>query len=118
MLRYTVDELAERAGMTLEDVQGLIDAGVLEPAADGTVPVTALNRVRLAHALTQDIPLADLARAIESESLHFRFVDALFANPVPLEALEFEEIGEIPLKGVQEPVALYRALNRHDSGLA
>jgi adenylate cyclase len=31
------------------------------------------------------------------------------------EALDFEEIGAIALKGVREPVSLYRALNRHSS---
>jgi hypothetical protein len=31
------------------------------------------------------------------------------------EPLDFEEIGAIALKGVREPVALYRALNRHSS---
>jgi adenylate cyclase len=95
-VRYTLGELAERAGMTLEEVHRLIDAGILEPTPDGTVPVTALNRVRLAHALTQDIALEDLARAIDSQSLHFRFVDALFANPVPLEPTTYGELaGEL-----------------------
>jgi adenylate cyclase len=92
--RYTLPELAERAGLTLEQVQQLIDAGVLAPYPDQTVPTTALNRVRLAHALTQDIPLENLARAIESKSLHFRFVDGLFANPVPLEPTTYGEIAE------------------------
>jgi adenylate cyclase len=92
--RYTLSELAERAGMMPEEVRRLIDAGILEPTSDGTVPITALNRVRLAHALTQDIPLEDLARAIESQSLHFRFVDALFANPVPLEPTTYGEMAE------------------------
>jgi class 3 adenylate cyclase len=92
--RYSLFELAERAGLTLEQVHDLIEAGVLEPYPDGTVPTTALNRVRLAHALTQDIPLENLARAIESESLHFRFVDGLFANPVPLEPTTYGEMAE------------------------
>ena len=83
--RYTLAELADRAGITLEEVQQYVDAGVLAPYPDGTVPSTALNRLRLAHALTQDISLDDLKHAIESGALHFRFVDALFANPVPLE---------------------------------
>jgi class 3 adenylate cyclase len=94
MERYTLPELADRAGLTLEDVHQLIEAGVLEPTPDQTVPTTALNRVRLAHALTQDLPLADLARAIESGSLHFRFVDALFRNPVPLESQTYGEVVE------------------------
>jgi adenylate cyclase len=34
---------------------------------------------------------------------------------VPEEGFEFDPIGEIPLKGVREPVPLYRALNRHSS---
>ena len=92
--RYTLPELAERAGMTLDEVNDLIDAGVLEPYPDGTVPPTALNRVRLAHALTHDIPLENLARAIQSQALHFRFVDALFANPVPLEPTTYGEMAE------------------------
>jgi adenylate cyclase len=92
--RYTLPELAERAGLTLEQVHELIDAGVLAPYPDQTVPTTALNRVRLAHALTQDIPLENLARAIESKSLHFRFVDGLFANPVPLEPTTYGEIAK------------------------
>jgi adenylate cyclase len=92
--RYTLPELAERADMTLEEVYELIDAGVLAPYPDQTVPTTALNRVRLAHALTQDIPLENLARAIESESLHFRFVDGLFANPVPIEPTTYGEMAE------------------------
>jgi class 3 adenylate cyclase len=92
--RYTLPELAERAGMTVEEVNDLIAAGVLEPTPDQTVPTTALNRVRLAHALTQNIPLEDLARAVESQSLHFRFVDALFANPVPLEPMTYGEMAE------------------------
>jgi adenylate cyclase len=92
--RYTLPELAERAGLTLDEVHALIEAGVLAPYPDQTVPTTALNRVRLAHALTQDIPLENLARAIESQSLHFRFVDALFANPVPLEPTTYGEMAE------------------------
>jgi class 3 adenylate cyclase len=92
--RYTLPELAERADMTLEEVYELIDAGVLAPYPDQTVPTTALNRVRLAHAITQDIPLENLARAIESESLHFRFVDGLFANPVPIEPTTYGEMAE------------------------
>jgi hypothetical protein len=66
--RYTLQELAERADMTLEEVHALIDAGVLEPTPDKTVPTTALNRVRLAHGLTQNIGLQALARAIEAAS--------------------------------------------------
>lgn len=92
--RYTLEELADRADMTLEEVHALIDAGVLAPYPDGRVPTTALNRVRLAHALTQDIPLENLARAIEAESLHFRFVDGLFANPVPIEPTTYGEMAE------------------------
>jgi adenylate cyclase len=91
MERYTLPELADRAGLTLEEVRQYVEAGVLEPTPDETVPTTALNRVRLAHALTQDLPLADLARAIESGAIHFRFVDALFANPVPLESQTYGE---------------------------
>jgi adenylate cyclase len=34
---------------------------------------------------------------------------------VPEAGFEFDPIGEIPLKGVREPVLLYRALNRHSS---
>jgi adenylate cyclase len=92
--RYTLQELADRAGLTLEQVHELIDAGVLAPYPDETVPTTALNRVRLAHALTQDIPLENLARAIDAESLHFRFVDGLFANPVPLEPTTYGDVAE------------------------
>jgi adenylate cyclase len=91
MERYTLPELADRAGMTLEDVHNYIEAGVLEPTPDQTVPTTALNRLRLAHALTQDLPIENLASAIEAGSLHFRFVDALFANPVPLEPQTYGE---------------------------
>jgi class 3 adenylate cyclase len=92
--RYTLQELAERADMTLEEVHALIDAGVLEPTPDNTVPTTALNRVRLAHSLTQNIGLQDLGRAIEAGSLHFRFVDALFVNPVPIEPTTYGEMAE------------------------
>jgi class 3 adenylate cyclase len=92
--RYTLQELAERADMTLDDVYALIDAGVLEPTPDKTVPTTALNRVRLAHGLTQNIDLKDLAQAIEAGSLHFRFVDALFVNPVPIESTTYGEMAE------------------------
>ncbi|MEX2102705.1 MAG: hypothetical protein WD805_01985, partial [Gaiellaceae bacterium] len=91
MERYTLPELADRAGMTLEDVHSYVEAGVLEPTPDQTVPTTALNRLRLAHALTQDLPIENLASAIEAGSLHFRFVDALFANPVPLEPQTYGE---------------------------
>lgn len=83
--RYTLAQLAELAGMTVEDVGRYVDAGVLAPYPDETVPFTALNRLRLAHALIEGIPLDDLKRAIGSGALHFRFVDSLFANPVPLE---------------------------------
>ena len=86
--RYTLPELAERAGMTLEEVHDLIKAGVLEPTLDQTVPTTALNRVRLAHALAQDIPLET------SPARSSRFVDGLFANPVPLEQITYGEMAE------------------------
>jgi adenylate cyclase len=92
--RYQLQELADRADMTLDEVHDLIEAGVLEPYPDGTVPTTALNRVRLAHALTHDIPLPDLARAIKARALHFRFVDALFRNPVPIEPTTYGEMAE------------------------
>ena len=83
--RYTLAQLAELAGMSVEDVGRYVDAGVLAPYPDETVPFTALNRLRLAHALIEGIPLDDLKQAIGSGALHFRFVDSLFANPVPLE---------------------------------
>ena len=49
--RYTLAQLAELAGMSVEDVGRYVDAGVLAPYPDETVPFTALNRLRLAHAL-------------------------------------------------------------------
>jgi adenylate cyclase len=92
--RYTLAELAELAGMKLEEVRRYVDVGVLAPYPDETVPFTALNRLRLAHALIEGIPLEDLERAIASGALHFRFVDSLFANPVPLERGTYGEFVE------------------------
>ena len=89
--RCTLEELAELAGMTVEEVRTYADVGVLEPYPDGMVPITALNRLRLAHALIEGIPLENLERAIASGGLHFRFVDSLFANPVPLEQRTYGE---------------------------
>ena len=82
--RYTLAQLAELAGMTVEDVRRYVDAGVLA-LTDETVPFTALNRLRLAHALIEGIPLDDLKQAIGSGRPPLSRVDSLFANPVPLE---------------------------------
>jgi adenylate cyclase len=83
--RLSMDELAARSGTTADRIGRLVEVGLLEPAADGAFPMSAINRVRLADALDREgVPLEDMGEAKASGRLSFEFVDQLFLDAVPL----------------------------------
>jgi adenylate cyclase len=69
-------ELAERAGVDLDYVAGLIDVGVLVPDGDGMLGEGDVRRARLYRGLERaGLPMETLVEALERGELSFAFLD-------------------------------------------
>jgi adenylate cyclase len=91
--RLTAPDLASRTGSDTEGIRALVDAGILEPADDGTFPLTAINKVRLVTALLDGgITLEDMEQAVAAGKLSFYFMDSLFIHQVPLVDETFDQL--------------------------
>jgi adenylate cyclase len=74
--RVTKLDVAEQAGVDLEYVTGLIDAGLLVGAADGAFSQGDVRRARLYSGLERaGLPLDALVEALERGDLSFDFLD-------------------------------------------
>jgi adenylate cyclase len=74
----TKDELAARAGVTLDYVDRLIELGILTPDADAHAPFSAgdVRRVRFVQGLEEGgLPLDGMGTAVRNGDLAFRFFD-------------------------------------------
>ena len=76
MNRISKAEVAERAGVDLDYVARLVDAGVLAPDADGTFTDGDARRARLYQGLERaGLPIDALVQATERGELSFEFLD-------------------------------------------
>jgi class 3 adenylate cyclase len=74
--RITKPDVAEQAGVELEYVNRLIDAGVLRCAADGTFSEGDVRRARVYRGLERaGVPIDALVEALERGELTFDFLD-------------------------------------------
>ena len=85
MERYEIGVAAERAGTTVEELQQLVDLGILQPDADGRFSDGDVRRVGVIHGLTaSSIPVDLVASALGSGDFSLDFVDdpsySLFAS--------------------------------------
>lgn len=85
MERYEIGVAAERAGTTVEEMQQLVDLGILQPDADGRFSDGDVRRVGVIHGLTaSSIPVDLVASALGSHDFSLDFVDdpsySLFAS--------------------------------------
>ncbi len=78
-----MSDLAQAAGLSPEDVAGVIAAGVVTPDEHGRLRPSAITKLRLVTALLEaGLPLDDLASAIRDGRLTFDYVDHLMPSPV------------------------------------
>ena len=85
MERYEIGVAAARAGTTVEELQQLVDLGILQPDADGRFSDGDVRRVGVIHGLTaSSIPVDLVASALGSGDFSLDFVDdpsySLFAS--------------------------------------
>jgi adenylate cyclase len=83
--RYEIAIAAERAGASVEELQHLVELGILQPDAVGRLSDGDVRRVGIVHSLVAaSIPLDLLATALRSGDLSLDFVDdpayGLFAS--------------------------------------
>jgi adenylate cyclase len=74
--RYELAEAAERAGISVEELSGLVGLGILTPDADGSFTPGAVRRAGVVNSLaTAGIPLDGLGAAIRSGQVSLDFLD-------------------------------------------
>jgi adenylate cyclase len=87
-------------------VNELAALGVLEEAADGTFPLTAIHKVRFVTALgAEGVSVEELGRGIAEGKLSFAFVDGLLAHVVGLSEQTHGELAarlELPFELIEE----------------
>jgi adenylate cyclase len=92
--RITKPDVAARAGVDLEYVTRLIDAGVLVPAGDGTFTQGDARRARLYLGLERaGLPFGALVQALERGELSFDFLDLpVYDRFSPLSRRSFRDV--------------------------
>ena len=74
--RYEIDEAAERAGVSLDELRRLVELGIIAPDAEGRFTAGDVRRVGLVESLTAaGIPLDGLGAAIRSGQVSLDFLD-------------------------------------------
>jgi adenylate cyclase len=69
-------EVANQAGVSLEQVSALVDLGILRPADDGSFSAGDVRRARVVQGLERaGLPLEAMAKVIEQGDLSFDFLD-------------------------------------------
>ncbi len=85
-------EMATRAGTTVEEVRRLVELGVLDPAEDGGFQRSDVLRVRLAMALAgSGLSPDDLGRGIQEGHLSLGFADYAMGEPIGLLTTSYRE---------------------------
>lgn len=83
--RLELGQVAESAGVTIDDLTGFIEAGVVGPDEEGKFRPGDVARVRLASSLVSSgISLEELSETVGESRLSFDYVDRLMSEPVVL----------------------------------
>ena len=96
MDRYEIADAAVRAGVGIEELQRLVDLGILKPDADDLLTPGDVRRVGMVASLTAaGIPLDDLGIAIRSGQVSLDFLDeSAYERFSALSGSTFAEFGE------------------------
>ncbi len=96
MDRYEIADAAVRAGVGIEELQRLVDLGILKPDADNLLTPGDVRRVGMVASLTAaGIPLDDLGIAIRSGQVSLDFLDeSAYERFSALSGSTFAEFGE------------------------
>ena len=94
--RYEIADAAVRAGVTIDELQRLVELGILKPDADNRLTSGDVRRVGMVASLTAaGIPLDGLGTAMRSGKVSLDFLDApAYERFSALSALTFAELGE------------------------
>jgi class 3 adenylate cyclase len=89
-------EVADRAGVTLERVGELVELGILDPDGDGILTRGDIRRARLVDGLERaGLPVEAMAKAIAAGSLSFAFFDLpVYDRFAQLSDTTFHEVSE------------------------
>lgn len=109
--RMSADGVAVSAGLSRDEFERLVEAGLLSPEDDGRFKQSAVARTRLVLSLMESgMPFDDLADAVAEQRLSFAYVDQLMPERVVLirpssedaEALRWEP-DLAPILGTSRP---------------
>jgi adenylate cyclase len=90
--RISGEEIARRLGVSADLIHRLIEAGVLEPDAEGKLDPGDVHRVRLLAGFDQaGIPLDALIAADRAGRISLRYYDELHPAPTPLSGRTYAE---------------------------
>jgi adenylate cyclase len=94
--RYEIADAAVRAGVGIEELQRLVDLGILKPDAEDRLTSGDVRRVGMVASLTAaGIPLDDLGIAIRSGQVSLDFLDeSAYERFSALSGSTFAEFGE------------------------
>jgi DNA-binding transcriptional MerR regulator len=74
---YGMDETADRTGISVDDLQRLVDLGIVRPDGDGRFSPGDVRRVGMVHSLVEaGVPLDGLGAAMRSGQVSLAFLDA------------------------------------------
>ncbi len=98
-----MEQVAERAGVHLDYVDRLVDAGALVPAEDGTFSAGDARRARIYQSLERaGLPFQTMLEALDRRELSFASLDSpLYDRFSGLSSMSFREVSEregIPLE--------------------
>jgi class 3 adenylate cyclase len=93
---FSLEQVAERAGVDPVYVQRLVDAGLLAAATDGAFTEGDARRTRLYRGLEDaGLPLEEVAEAVDRGGLSFAFLDRpVYDRFAGLDASSFREVSE------------------------
>jgi adenylate cyclase len=95
-VEFSLEQVAERAGVDLGYVTKLVDVGVLAPAADGTFSAGDARRARIYQSLEHaGLPFQTMVEALERGELSFASLDSpLYDRFSGLSSTSFREVSE------------------------
>jgi adenylate cyclase len=106
---YTDEELARKAGVAPKRIAEMREAGIFS-TRDGVFTEADIQRARMADAFDEGgLSLEALGRLIAKGDYSMDFVDAIYANPVPMAGITFAELVEelgMPLEFARRAFAI------------
>ena len=96
MRTYEEDETADRAGVSTDELQGMVEAGIIRPEPDDRYRPGDVRRAELVRSLTAaGITLEELSDAIRNGTVSLDFLDApAFDRFSPMSGITFAQMAE------------------------